>query len=149
MPLTLGGDGSFAGEDLTTLGGAWTSWTPSYANLTVGNGSVVAVYSQIGKTVVGSYQFNLGSTSSIGTTPTISAPVPVRFGGLVAGHCRFIDAGTQVYYGLVVLDGPATFYPMSVNVAGTYPTQATLSAAVPHTWAATDVLSFYFMYEAA
>jgi hypothetical protein len=37
-------------------GGAWTTWTPSYTNLTVGNGTVTARYSQVGKTVTIDYK---------------------------------------------------------------------------------------------
>lgn len=55
--------------------GAWTSWTPTWANASVGNGSVDAKYKQIGKTVHFRLVFILGSTSTIGTGPTFTLPV--------------------------------------------------------------------------
>ena len=38
------------------------TWSPSYANLTVGNGTVVARYTIIGDLVVARWVFTLGST---------------------------------------------------------------------------------------
>jgi hypothetical protein len=61
--------------------GAWgsdwalTSWTPTWANITVGNGTVNAKYTQIGKTVHFRIIFTLGTTSVIGTLPTFTLPV--------------------------------------------------------------------------
>lgn len=55
---------------------AWTSWTPTWTNLTVGNATQVARYSQIGKTVNFHLQFTWGSTTTIGAADTtFSLPV--------------------------------------------------------------------------
>ena len=51
------------GDQLGNTGGAWQTWTPTYNNLTVGNGTVTCGYKQIGKTVTFRWIFQLGSTS--------------------------------------------------------------------------------------
>lgn len=63
---------------------AWQSWTPTYTNLTVGNGTVKARYVQIGKTVHFRFWFDLGTTSSIGNDTKFSLPV--------AAHADYADA---------------------------------------------------------
>jgi hypothetical protein len=45
--------------------GAWTSFTPTFYGFTLGNGTVTAKYSQIGKTVNFFVRVVLGSTSSV------------------------------------------------------------------------------------
>jgi hypothetical protein len=55
-------------------GGGWTTFTPTRGNITVGNGTEVARYQKMGKTTNVFYQLTLGSTSSIGSTPSIAAP---------------------------------------------------------------------------
>jgi len=71
-------DGAIQPKALVTgtgSGWAWQTWSPSLSNLTLGNGTQIAKYIQIGKTVFVRYKFLLGSTSSVGTSPTISLPV--------------------------------------------------------------------------
>jgi hypothetical protein len=45
--------------------GGWTTWTPTYQNFTLGNGTVTARYQHIGNTVNVYVKVLLGSTSSI------------------------------------------------------------------------------------
>jgi hypothetical protein len=54
---------------------AWGSWTPTWANLTAGNGTNASTYRQIGTTVFYNVLFTLGSTSSVGSNPTFTFPV--------------------------------------------------------------------------
>lgn len=61
---------SFLGDNT-----AWQTWTPTWANFTVGNGVNSSAYSQIGKTVNFRLVFVLGTTSSMGTAPTFTLPV--------------------------------------------------------------------------
>lgn len=61
---------------LTGTGSSWVwqSWTPTWANAAVNNGTVDAKYTQIGKTIRFRILFTLGSTSTIGTNPTFTFP---------------------------------------------------------------------------
>lgn len=54
---------------------AWASWTPTWTNLTIGNGTNDAKYIQIGKTVIWRLVFDFGSTTSISGNPIFSLPV--------------------------------------------------------------------------
>ncbi len=127
-------------------GGGWTTWTPSYSNITVGNGSVTARYQQIGKTVNFLFIFTLGSTSSIGSTPYFTLPVTAQ----AVGHyfAAFSDAGTANYPAAV--DANTTqAYPYALSAGGTYAGQSYISATVPFTWTTNDNIIVRGTYEAA
>src|SRR5687768_6393896 len=83
---------------------AWTAWSPSYTSITVGNGTVVAVYQQINKTVRWRFKFTLGSTSAIGAGPRLTLPVAPHgdYGNnaYMAGVSAH-DTGANVYVGSV------------------------------------------------
>src|SRR6185369_9654216 len=65
---------------------AWGSWTPSWTNLSVGNGTVVAKYVQIGKTVFARLSLVLGSTSTVTGPVIFSLPVTsVTYDGAATG----------------------------------------------------------------
>lgn len=53
---------------------AWTSWTPSIRNFTIGNGSIQGWYSKNGKTVDFRILLTVGSTSSLVSTTEIQLP---------------------------------------------------------------------------
>lgn len=141
--------------DGALLSGAMTVWTPTWANLTVGNGTVNAYYKQIGKIVHFWVQFIYGSTSSIAVAPNPTFTLPVNcvdngnsttfitpFG---RGDNRFtafdISTGntnaSSLYMAMNAFDG--TF-----NKARIY----NFSDTLPFTWAAGDILSLSGWYEA-
>jgi len=60
-------------SDALGTGTAWTSYTPTTTNITVGNGTVTAAYARYGKTIFGRFNFTLGSTSAMGTDPKFLA----------------------------------------------------------------------------
>jgi hypothetical protein len=122
--------------------------------LTVGNGTVVASYTQIGKTVKVAVSFLLGTTSAIGTAPTINLPVAPKS---TATHAR-------AYFGVgEVLDAATATYPMVVEAApgqttgelkilgasGTYANMLNLSASIPIVWGTADGFVLRLEYEAA
>jgi len=53
----------------------WQAWTPTLTNITLGNGTIVARYQQIGKTINFEVLFTMGSTSAMGSVPQVSMPV--------------------------------------------------------------------------
>lgn len=140
--------------ELNTLDGqtgAWTTWTPTLGNITLGNGSTTSVYNQIGKTVNFYFRFNMGSSSSMGSAPYITLPV-----NAARTHCVFLptwiwDAGTAYYTGFAINDGGATNLVFFVSKAdGTYTNIATtISSTVPMTWATNDAIVVTGSYEAA
>lgn len=126
--------------------GTWTTFTPSRANITVGNGTEVARYQKIGKTTNVFYQLTLGSTSSIGNTPSIAAPTTPAQTVFYSGFTMMQDTGNTSYFGAVLIIS-GTAYPQAQVANGTYTNAANPTATVPFTWGNTDVLVMQFSYE--
>jgi len=132
----------------------WTTWSPSYANLTIGNGTVVARYQQVVGIVTARYELTWGSTTSLSGSPTVSLPVTASSSGYTAargdiGWCRCHDTGTNGFLGNVEFASTTTCRPMVATASGTYSTVTALSSTVPMTWTTSDVLQFEIVYEAA
>ena len=129
--------------------GAWTSFVPSWTNLTVGTGgsaSNTGSYCQIGKVVNFRVNVVLGSSgSSVGTAPQFTLPVTIVAGTYAPiGQCAYVTAGTIVWLGFV--DGYAALRTTTIV---TYPTLGNVTATQPFTWAAGCSISIYGTYEAA
>lgn len=128
---------------------AWIAWSPTYGNLTVGNGTVVSRYIQIGQLVALEYSITFGSTSAIAGNVTITLPVA---GSLTAnaaiGQAIFNDASGGRATGIIRSDG-TNAVPHPLRADATYLTTNNLSSTVPFTWATGDILSFSAAYEAA
>ena len=56
-------------DALTGIQAAWTAYTPTVANMTLGNGTVSGRYSQVGKTVTLQFRLAAGSTTTYTTNP--------------------------------------------------------------------------------
>ena len=140
---------SYDGTNWLPINTKYQTWTPSYTNLTVGNGTVIARYIQFGKFVDFIFEFTLGSTSSIGTGPVISLPVA---GATIVsswnGTARFLDNGVTNYIGALNISSSG-IRPQTVVVTGTYAdAQGGITATAPFTWTTGDVLSIGGTYEA-
>lgn len=141
--------------DILTIEGqlsavSWSSWTPSYTNLTVGNGTVLARYRVDGRTMHLTWQFTLGSTSSVGSNPKIGVP---------SGYTIY-DNGvnqTRVVLAAACYDSSAATWRSGVSVAGDstddvlstriiFDTTA-VTATTPFTWATGDILMFTGSFE--
>jgi len=132
-------------------GGAWTAWTPSYTDLTIGNGTVTAVYSKIGRTVHFRYLLVLGSTTSVGTAPTISLPVALESSdSIINSSGRGSAGGTDFLLVCRNNTGNATAFRVgTLNATTTYSAMANISATVPGTWATGNRMELNGTYEAA
>jgi hypothetical protein len=141
---------SIEGVNIQT-GTAWANYTPTWTNFTVGNGSVVSRYAQIGKVVFVNIIVNLGSTSSV--TGIIYASLPVT--GANTSNIGNYTAGIydvtpfNIYLGTAFFNSTTQVGLKAQNSAGTYVTSAYTSATVPMTWASGDGFQFNFNYEAA
>lgn len=130
--------------------GAWKTWTPTWTNVTVGNGTVTARYVQIGKVVHCELVFTLGSTSDVSGDVNVSRPVATTppYATLPVGIAQCVDASAGVLNQGVVWSSTATEFKLRVfNAASTYLTITALSSTVPFTWAESDVLTFTATYE--
>jgi hypothetical protein len=130
--------------------GAWTSYTPTFTNLTVGNGTLDCEYFQVGKLVFVRISFVMGTTSSMGSGPYFTLPVTsknVEQGYL--GNIYVEDSGVAGYTGVVVFRGSSTALLGIPNVSGTYMGgHASFSATIPFTWGTNDLFRGTFVYGA-
>lgn len=135
-------------------GGAWTAWTPTWTNLTVGNGTNASTATRIGNTIHFKVKFTLGSTSSISGTPKVSLP----FTSINYGAAYILKIADSVYYDLsatspslgILLWTSTTDAELDLlGAAGTYVNAPGVTSTVPFTWATGDIIQAIGMYEAA
>lgn len=140
-------------DQLGTTGGVWQSYTPTWSNLTIGNATVVARYTQIGKTVRVRMYVALGSTSSVGTNVSVSLPVTAAS---YSGTTTIPPIGLSVYWnGTSASTGQVQWESTTLArlyvflASGTYTTLQNLSSTIPTTWTTGNEIQLSFEYEAA
>jgi hypothetical protein len=132
--------------------GAYTSFTPtSGGNWTLGNGSVMGRYIQIGKLVSFFGSFTLGSTSTITGGMYVNYPVAgdTTYNNQPIGHGRYTDAGVGTYPGQVIQANGDGFLVTIGNASATYVFEDYFSSTKPFTWTTNDVVYFSGSYVAA
>ena len=126
------------------------TYTPTFTNFTLGNGTIdYANYVQVDDFIQVSVQVTLGSTSVMGSDPTVSLPVTsaVQQSLTQYGSSLYLDTGTQGFAGFVFSAAGQTTAGLGIaNVTANFPTYQGISATSPFTWVATDVLNVYFTY---
>ena len=133
----------------------WFNYTPTYTNFTLGNGTVVASFQQLGKTIHTKFLITLGSTSSVtGGGVAISLPVtssstayrafvtPIGVGGAY-------DSGGLLYHGEVFWGSTTTVRVRIFETSSTYGTVGDITSTVPFTFGTDDQIYASFTYEAA
>jgi hypothetical protein len=130
-------------------GGGWTTWTPIYTNIVVGNGTATARYQQVGKTINVEFKLTFGSTTTISAPARISTPVTAKMFGNVSFYTTYLDSGTAEYYGGAGLPNGDLFEFFAFLANGTYLGGTGVNATTPMTWTTNDVITFRATYEAA
>lgn len=133
---------------------AWTSYIPTFTNFTIGNGTVTASYTQIGRTIFARGFVTLGTTSAMAVQPIMSLPVTSSSSIYVSdrsplGTSSLNDTGTAEYESTVKWKTSTTAALWALNAAGTYATNANINSTAPFTWTSTDTFSWSISYEAA
>jgi hypothetical protein len=136
-------------RDLINGFGAKTSYTPTLAGFTLGNGTISGSYTQIQKTVWFEATFVFGSTSAAASAvPTLTLPVTAASSAVnnALFRAQFIDSGTASYFavGRCLTTTTAAAYVIGTN--GIFNTPSTTS---PFTWATNDGIYIAGLYEAA
>lgn len=119
---------------------AWSTWAPTWTNLTVGNGTALARYMRIGKLIAYRLRFTLGSSSAVGTNPSFTVPVTPLASYVsddMFGYGDALNAGVSATSVQVRYNGGgvARFSPVT--------------ATSPFTFGVGDVLTANGFYEAA
>ena len=138
-------------------GGAWTAWTPTLGAITIGNGTTVAKYTQIGKTIHATLEVTWGSTTSQSGTFTFTIPAAANASYTASRHVlgevsMWDNSATQLYSLRALLTSSTVVTPRVFHADGVYlysPSTDIISATQPVTWAVGDVFSAYLTYEAA
>lgn len=126
--------------------GAWTSFTPSWTNLTVGNATNTGAYAVVGKTCFFRCKITLGSTSSVGSNPTLTLPVT----GKVGDESGLFNINLNgAYFAQGYMSSTTVLQMRLLNSAGTYATWALVTSTAPVTWAATNYIVVSGAYEIA
>ena len=135
---------------------AWDTWTPTWTNLTIGNAVTIYRYMKIGKTVFVQMKVTFGNTSSMGTGPRFTLPVPENTTTYPALTNNYIgdflieDSGTANYTGTVLIGGSGKAYLYVKAVSGAYVIAASnITSTAPMTWTTNDFITLAFAYEAA
>jgi len=131
--------------------GEWTSYTPTFTGLTVGNGNLQFGYTQINKIVhvVGVMYF--GSTTSIASTPVMSLPVNRYSSALEAlgtGYLGDTGTGTYMMFPLSQTTNGVILFGANHTV-GSFIIEGGINATSPFTWTANDRISVNLTYRAA
>jgi hypothetical protein len=128
--------------------GAWTSFTPTWTNLVVGNGVVSAQYSVLNKILFVRVKLTAGTTTTFGAgSPfimTLPASLSQDANQYFTGWAYFLDSGTAGYMGAVGVSDATTVLFYVINASGTYATATSVANTRPQTWANTDQLIFEF-----
>ena len=136
---------------LAPLFAAWTVWTPTYSNITVGNATVTAKYLKVGRMVTGGIHIQFGSTSAVTGDAFITLPVPAASGALVAATAHYYNpTGTTAGWALGAYEiSGSNLYLRAPLATGTYLGFASLSATIPGTWQTNSQIRVQFTYESA
>ena len=127
------------------------AFTPSWTNLSVGNGTNVGYFSMNGKNVDVRFSLVLGSTSSVSGSITVDFPVTSSSSfsaGQVIGSALLNDNGVGNYYGPAIWATTTTFsFYVSNGQTDVRMTQA--NGSHPGTWNTSDSIAGSLSYEAA
>ena len=141
-------------DALVGSGTAWSSWTPTLTNMSIGNGTVSGRYQQFGKTVFAKLYITFGSTTSVSgaitaTFPVTSSSTVYTSIGSEIGTGACIDAAVAHYPASLKWASTTTFRWRPHTASGTYATESDTTSTAPFTWATGDGLSANLTYEAA
>lgn len=159
--MTIAAGANIEADDIADLdtrldtieAGAWTAYTPVWAAtgtaVSLGNGTIVGRYYQVGKLVVASVRLLAGSTTTFGTgtysfTLPVAAATTSSLFRVGSGYCRDTSATSAGHFpAIAIIDTASPSVAILANV------NAIVGATTPFTWANTDHLQFTIVYEAA
>lgn len=132
----------------------WTTWSPTWTGITVGNGTTTAQYCQIGKVVHYKISFLVGSTTTMTSIPNFTLPVTSAtnigtLGASPVGQVRFLDTGTVQFAGDVDPQSTTVCRVLVFQANANFVQLSGTNTTTPHTWANTDELNITGWYRAA
>jgi len=134
----------------TQVGYEYETWTPTWTNLTVGNGTQTFSYAHIGQMIHLFGRLVFGSTTSISGLVELTIPTTTSdgFDGIL-GFAYLTDAGTNDFIGYAQ-KFTTTSAGIRVGRADiTYLTFADTGSTVPFTWTTNDQIALNLVYKGA
>lgn len=128
--------------------GAWTSWVPTWTNLTVGSGTVIAKYQKVGRMVNFRIKFTYGAGSAVGTVPTFTLPFTAAADYQAEwplGPLVMVDNGVKAYAGYVQISSVTQGLIRYDDGAGSF---TSITSTVPFSWGSADYFFLHAQYEA-
>jgi hypothetical protein len=154
--LAVGSDNNFlrANSSATTgleWAGSYTTYTPTWTNLTVGNGTQTGRYLRIGNLVHVIQRLTFGSTTSISGTVQGTFPITAATNNIAQffGTSHMLDTGVIQVYGSLYYNTTSNFYICPLVTSGNYSTAGFLAATIPFTFGLNDEINFNYVYEVA
>ncbi len=130
--------------------GLWKGFNPTLGGTgwAIGNGTIVASYTRIGRTIHERVLITFGSTSTFGSaSPTVSLPtdaVPQSRGMFEAVGVRNGVGSFRLFPRISAIGGSAVL----INAMGANGQGVAMTATTPAAWASGDTLEVYGTYEA-
>jgi hypothetical protein len=131
--------------------GEYADYTPTFTNLTVGNGTVAFRFARVQNFVYVQGTIQFGSTTSVsgGVSATLPVTSTTRLGSTPIGTVSLLDTGAARYFGPALFSSTTAFVVNAFTIIGTSVSTIAINAATPFTWATGDVISVQLVYEAA
>ena len=119
-----------------TPGSAWTNYTPTFTNLTLGNGTIIAKHRKIGASVELVFELKFGTTTAITGSPKATLPTRAENRGMVVAE--YTESGVGYRTGLARLSiDDVQFLLIAASP---------ITATTPFTWDTGDLISFHLIY---
>ena len=139
-----------------TVLGTYQAYTPTFTNLTVGDGTLAAQYCTVNKFVHAFGSLTFGSTTTIAVSSYMTLPLHTvntengALGSILGGVTYYDVSALIVYRGTIDGRIASSVVDFRVNnTAGTYETGVSPTAAIPFTWATGDIIRWNIFYKAA
>jgi hypothetical protein len=138
-----------------TVLGVYQAYTPTFTNLTVGDGTIAAQYCTVNKFVHAFGSLTFGSTTTIAVNSLMTLPVNTvstengALGSILGGVTYYDASAFAVYRGTIDGRGANSNVDFRVNnTSGTYETGVSPTALIPFTWATGDIIRWNIFYKA-
>lgn len=128
----------------------WVAYTPTLSNITLGNGTLAAFYRRVGDSIEINFSFKMGTTSSMGTSPSFSLPNGLTFdsnkftapnGEQTIGYGKIYDAGTDAFDAIAEVSGNNILVRVIKRAGADYLDFPHIQSTVPMTWANGDAIT--------
>lgn len=129
----------------------WISYSPVDVNVTVGNGTQVAKYVKIGRTVHFAWSLVFGTTTALGSGAAPGLPVQAASSGVWLCGAYLLDSGVQDYTcnARIQPNGTSARITLGITTGTAITGGGGITGTVPWTWTTNDQIQVSGTYEAA